>query len=127
MKTKGMIEAEISMALTQWEKDFLGRGSVVVKTDIVRNMIVVVLKGVLTPAERQLAEEKDGMLAVKRIRSDLIEAGRKELDDMINSITEEQVVSFHTDLSTHTGERVMVFILEHNFEEKLGAKSNSRQ
>lgn len=28
-RTKGEIEAEISKAITQWEKDFLGRGSFV--------------------------------------------------------------------------------------------------
>ncbi|MFS0723922.1 DUF2294 domain-containing protein [Paenibacillus sp. 1P07SE] len=123
MKTKGKIEAEISMALTQWEKDFLGRGSVIVKADILRNMVVVVLKGVLTPAEKLLSEQKNGMLSVKRIRSDLVEAGRKDLGDMIGSITEERVVSFHTDLSTQTGERVMVFMLERNLEERLTSKT----
>ncbi|MGQ3396932.1 Na-translocating system protein MpsC family protein, partial [Staphylococcus aureus] len=30
-RTKGEIEAEISKAITQWEKDFLGRGSLSVK------------------------------------------------------------------------------------------------
>jgi uncharacterized protein YbcI len=50
-KSKGSMEAEISKALTQWEKDYLGRGSVTVKTDIIRDMIIVSLRGVLTPAE----------------------------------------------------------------------------
>jgi uncharacterized protein YbcI len=126
MKTKGMLEAEVSMALTQWEKDFLGRGSVVVKTDIVRNMIVVVLKGVLTPAEKLLSSKRDGMLSVKRLRSDLVEAGREDLERMIGTITEERVLSFHTDLSTRSGERVMVFMLERNLEERLASKPNNR-
>ena len=30
-KTKGALEAEISKALTHWEKSYLGRGSVSVK------------------------------------------------------------------------------------------------
>ncbi|WP_175616085.1 Na-translocating system protein MpsC family protein, partial [Piscibacillus halophilus] len=50
-KTKGSLEAEISQKLTQWEKDFLGRGPVSVKTDILRDMIIVTLQGILTPAE----------------------------------------------------------------------------
>ena len=49
-KSKGMYEAEISKAITQWEKDFLGRGSLSVKTDILRDMIIVNLQGILTPA-----------------------------------------------------------------------------
>ena len=48
-KSKGMYEAEISKAITQWEKDFLGRGSLSVKTDILRDMIIVNLQGILTP------------------------------------------------------------------------------
>lgn len=44
-KSKGFIEAEISKAITQWEKDFLGRGSVSVKTDILRDMIIVTFTG----------------------------------------------------------------------------------
>jgi uncharacterized protein YbcI len=123
MKTKGMIEAEVSRALTQWEKDFLGRGSVVVKTDIIRNMILVVLKGVLTPAEKMLASQKDGMISVKRIRSELVEAGREDLERIIGEMTGKEVVSFHTDISTKTGARVMVFMMDGDLEEAIGINS----
>ena len=47
-KTKGTLEAEISKALTHWEKNYLGRGSVSVKSDILRDMVIVVLRGILT-------------------------------------------------------------------------------
>ncbi|WP_181438546.1 DUF2294 domain-containing protein [Paenibacillus sambharensis] len=122
MKTKGMMEAEVSRALTQWERDFLGRGSVDVKTDIVRNMIVVMLKGVLTPAEKLLAAEKDGMLSVKRNRSELVETGAGQLYQLIGDLTGKQVVSFFTDISTRSGERVMVFMLDGNLENELMTK-----
>ncbi|MEK5323869.1 DUF2294 domain-containing protein [Aeribacillus sp. FSL M8-0254] len=118
-QSKGSIEAEISKALTKWEKDFLGRGSVSVKTDILRDMIIVSLQGILTPAEYALCESKEGMLSVKQIRSSLVESGVEELKEMIFQITEEKVKSFHTDLSTQTGERIMVFKLFQNLEKKL--------
>jgi len=118
-QSKGSIEAEISKALTKWEKDFLGRGSVSVKTDILRDMIIVSLQGILTPAEYALCESKEGMLSVKQIRSSLVESGVDELKEMIFQITEEQVKSFHTDLSTQNGERIMVFKLFQNLEKKL--------
>jgi len=118
-KSKGSIEAEISKALTQWEKDFLGRGSVSVKTDILRDMIIVTLRGILTPAEYSLCKTKDGMLSIKTIRSDLIESGIEDLKNIILNITEEEVKSFHTDISTHTGERIMVFKLYSDFEKKF--------
>lgn len=80
--TKGQMEAEISRALTQWEKDFLGRGSVTVKTDILRDMVIVVLKGILTPAEYKLSETAEGLLSIKKIRSDLVESGRDQLESI---------------------------------------------
>ncbi|MBM7707332.1 DUF2294 domain-containing protein [Chryseomicrobium sp. FSL W7-1435] len=117
--TKGQIEAEISKALSQWEKDFLGRGSVTVKTDILRDMVIVVLKGVLTPAEYKLSETTEGLLSIKQIRSHLVESGRDKLDEIIRDKTGEEVMIFHTDISTRTGERIMVFKLSCNLEEKL--------
>ncbi|WP_138418420.1 DUF2294 domain-containing protein [Aquibacillus sediminis] len=118
-KSKGLLESEISKALTQWEKDFLGRGSVNVKTDIVRDMIVVTLRGVLTPAEYALCETKDGMLTVKRTRSDLVESGIDKLKEIIFDLTNQEVKNFHTDISTNNGERVMIFRLQNNYEKQL--------
>jgi uncharacterized protein YbcI len=118
-KSKGFIEAEISKAITQWEKDFLGRGSVSVKTDILRDMIIVTLRGVLTPAEYRLCETKEGMLSIKKLRSDLVETGTGQLNDIILLHTGEKVKSFYTDISTKTGERVMVFKLQANYESSL--------
>jgi uncharacterized protein YbcI len=117
--TKGSLEAAISKTLTQWEKDFLGRGSVSVKTDILRDMIVVALNGILTPAEFKLCETKEGLLSVKRIRCDLVEADRGKLSQMIKDLTGEEVVSLHTDISTRTGERIMVFRLSNDIQIKL--------
>ncbi|MGM0903755.1 DUF2294 domain-containing protein [Mesobacillus maritimus] len=115
-KSKGAIEAEISKAITQWEKDFLGRGSVSVKSDILRDMIIVTLKGVLTPAEYSVSQTKEGLLSIKKIRSELVESGIMELKEIILAITRVEVQSFHTDISTNTGERIMVFKLQHDYE-----------
>lgn len=122
MKSKGSIESEISKALTQWEKDYLGRGSVSVKADILRDMIIVNLKGVLTPAELTICGTKEGMISIKRTRSDLVESGVDGLKEIIKTITGEDTKSFYTDISTVTGERVMVFKLGNNFEEIVGKK-----
>lgn len=118
-KSKGFIEAEISKAITQWEKEFLGRGSLSVKTDILRDMIIVNLQGILTPAEYLVCETKEGLLSIKRIRSDLVESGIEDLKEIILTITGEEVKSFFTDISTRTGERVMVFKLFNNLEKKF--------
>ena len=61
-RTKGEIEAEISKAITQWEKDFLGRGSLSVKSDILRDMVIISLQGILTPAEYRVCSTNEGLL-----------------------------------------------------------------
>ena len=120
MKTKkGTYESEISKAITQWEKDFLGRGSLSVKTDILRDMIIVSLQGVLTQAEYKVCETNEGLLTIKKTRSKLVESGIDALNEIVLSITGESVKGFHTDLSSRTGERVMIFKLYNDLEKKL--------
>lgn len=82
-------------------------------------MIIVNLRGVLTPAEYELCKTKEGTLSIKRIRSDLVETGIEGLKNIIQDITDEEVKSFHTDLSTQTGERVMIFKLYNDFEKSF--------
>jgi len=117
--SKGSFESEISKSITQWEKDYLGRGSVSVKTDILRDMIIVNLKGILTPAEYTVCETKEGMLTIKKTRSELVESGIEGLKDIILTVTGEKVKSFHTDISSRTGERVMIFKLFNDLENNL--------
>lgn len=117
--TKGACESKISKAITQWEKEYLGRGSLSVKTDIIRNMIIVDLQGVLTPAEYSVCETQEGLLSIKRTRSKLVESDMDHLYQMIFEITQQDVKSFHTDLSSRTGERMMIFKMHHNIEEQF--------
>jgi uncharacterized protein YbcI len=118
-KTKGAIEAEISKAFTHWEKNYLGRGSVSVKSDILRDMIIVSLRGILTPAEYSVCKDKEGLLSVKENRKSLVESGVEELKEIIFTITGFEVLSFHTDLSTRSGERIMVFKLSDDCQHQL--------
>jgi uncharacterized protein YbcI len=76
---------------------------------------VVRLQRVLTPAEKQLArtdESATGRGLVKQIRTELLEKARPLLEATISGITGRKVVSLHTDISTITGERIIVFTLE---------------
>ncbi|HET9884161.1 MAG TPA: Na-translocating system protein MpsC family protein, partial [Candidatus Binatia bacterium] len=56
MKTKGEVEAAISEAMVGFEIDFMGRGPKEARSHIIDDLILVRLKGVLTPAEQQLAK-----------------------------------------------------------------------
>ena len=49
------MESEICEAITQFEKDYMGRGPLETKAYIIDDMIIVRLKNALTPAEMRLA------------------------------------------------------------------------
>jgi uncharacterized protein YbcI len=118
-KTKGQVEAEISNALIQFEKDYMGRGPQETKAFIIEDMVLVRLKGVLTPAEQQLAKNSEGMNLIKKIRSNLLEQGKVLLKEVIEKITGFKAISLHTDISTKTGERLIIFILNENLEDRF--------
>lgn len=121
-RTKGQIEAEISNAMIQFEKDHMGRGPKESRTYIIDDMILIRLKGVLTPAEQQLAKNTEGAELIKKVRANLLEQSRGLLSEAIEKITSLQVQSLHTDVSTRNGERVIIFTLAENLEKRLSAE-----
>lgn len=115
MKTKGEIEADISRAIIGFEKEYMGRGPDETKSYIIEDMVLVRLRGVLTPAEQQLAntpESASGRSLIKQVRRELLEKGRALLETIISDITGRNVATLHTDISTRTGERVIIFVLD---------------
>ncbi len=115
-KTKGQLEAEISSAITRFEKEHLGRGPKEARTFIIEDMILIRLKSILTPAEEQLAEAVEGAQLIKQVRRRLIESSRPLLEELIHEITHAEMLSLHTDISTRTGERIFVLHLNKNLE-----------
>jgi len=115
--SKGQIEAEVSEAIIKFEKEYMGRGPDETKTYLLDDIVVVRLQRVLTPAEKQLAksnESTQGRRLVKQVRTELLEKARPLLEAAIFGITDRKVVSLHTDISTVTGERIIVFTLENS-------------
>ena len=113
-KTKGQVEAEISEAIIKFEKEYMGRGPSETKTHIIGDLVLVRLKGILTQAEHQLARTEDspkGRELIKQVRHELLERGRPLLESAILDLTGQKTVSMHTDISTLTGERVIIFTL----------------
>jgi uncharacterized protein YbcI len=113
-KTKGQLEAEICDAVIKFEKEYMGRGPLETKAYIMEDMVLVRLKNVLTQAEIKLAEasnQKDGRELIKRVRIALLEIGRSLLEASMEKIIEVEIKSLHTDISTVTGERIILFSL----------------
>jgi uncharacterized protein YbcI len=118
-KTKGQLEASISALITTFEKEHLGRGPKEVRTFIVQDLILVRLKGILTPAEKILISETDGAQMIKQIRRRLIESSSSILQKLIEKKIDAKVSTLHTDISSRTGERVIIFVMDRNVEEGL--------
>ena len=74
-RTKGEGETAIRNAVIKFEQEFMGRGPMDVKAFIIRDLVLVRLKGVLTQAERQLAKSSEGIEMVKAMRQNLISQG----------------------------------------------------
>lgn len=119
IKSAGEIEDEISKSMVQFEKEYMGRGPTEVKTHIFEDMIFVRLKGVLTRAEQQLTKGPDGIELIKKVRASLLETAQPLLYEVVKEITGLDVVTLHTDISTKSGERVIIFTMDGDLERKL--------
>ena len=114
MKTQGEIEAAIAGGMNRFEQSFMGRGPKKVEAHLIGDLLVVRLQGVLTAAEQQLVKTlptDKGRGLLKEVRTQLIETARPLLEALVHEVTEAKVLSLHHDISTVTGEEVVLFTL----------------
>ena len=107
-------EAAISEGIIRFQEDYLGWRAERIRVHIVKDLLVVRLQGVLTVAERQLAKSlspERGRDLVKQTREQLLELARPMLESMIHEVAGVKVLSMHHDISTVTGEEVILFSL----------------
>ena len=114
-----MAEANFSKAIIQFEKEYLGRGPLDARTFFLGDMILVRLRGLMTPAEQKLAAEGDGRDLVKEMRRQLFESSRPLLEEIVQTIVGAQVISLHTDMSTKTGERMIILVVDTDLDKKF--------
>ena len=114
MKTQGEIEAAICQGVGRFEQEYMGRGPKGIHAHLIGDLLVVRLQGVLTAAEQQLVKTlptEKGQGLLKQVRTQLVETARPALETMVSDITGVKVVSLHHDISTQTGEEVVIFTL----------------
>ena len=114
MKTQGEIEAAICEGIAQFEQEYMGRGPKDIHTHLIGDLLVVRLHGVLTAAEQQLVRTlpaEKGRDLLKQVRTHLIETARPMMEAMVEKIAGVKVLSLHHDISTLTGEEVVLFTL----------------
>jgi uncharacterized protein YbcI len=114
MKTQGEIEAAICEGVSQFEQEYMGRGPKAIHAHLINDLLVVRLQGVLTAAEQQLVKSlpaEKGRDLLKDVRTHLVETARPLMEAMVKEVTGVEVISLHHDISTATGEELVVFIL----------------
>jgi uncharacterized protein YbcI len=114
MKTQGEIEAAICEGISRFEQEYMGRGPKDIRTYLIGDFLVVRLQGVLTAAEQQLVDSlpsEKGRDLLKQVRTQLIETARPVMEAMVQEITGVRVLSLHHDISTATGEEIVLFTL----------------
>jgi len=114
-KTRGEIESAVCQGMSRFEQEYLGRGPKDVRAHLMNDLLVVRLQGVLTAAEQHLAETQiatRGRDLIKQVRTQLIESARPQIESMIQILTGVSVISLHHDISTLTGEEVVIFTLD---------------
>ena len=114
MKTQGEIEAAVCEGVRRFEQEYMGRGPKDVHAHLIGDLLVVRLKGVLTAAEQQLVKSlaaDKGRDLLKQVRTHLIETARPLMETMVQEVTGVKPLSLHHDISTVTGEEVILFTL----------------
>jgi uncharacterized protein YbcI len=121
------IEGEISRAMTKYYREMLGKGPEETKVYIIEDMVLVRFRGILTRKEQQLVRTQRGCELVKEMRQVLRDSNIDEEERIIMDCTGFQVLSSHSDLSTKTGEMVLIFIMDQNVGRIFSGKSCGKE
>ena len=115
MNAPGEIEAAICERIARFEQEHMGREPKSVRAHLIGDLLVVRLTGVLTEAEVHLVKSLPagkGRDLLKEIRAHLVETARPILEAIVEEVTGVKMRSLHRDISTVTGEKVIIFTLE---------------
>src|ERR1035437_111643 len=115
MKSAGEMEAAVCQGMSRFQQEYMGRGPRDIRAHLIDDLLIVRLQGVLTAAEQQLVKTlsgEKGRALLKQVRTHRVETGRPAMEALIADITGVPVLSLHHDISTVTGEEVVVFPLQ---------------
>jgi CheY-like chemotaxis protein/uncharacterized protein YbcI len=112
--TQAESEAAICDGIIRFQEEYLGSRSEQVHVHFIKDLLVVRIRGVLTLAERQLGKSlspEKGRNLIKQTRKQLLELARPMLESLVHEAAGVKVLSMHHDISTVTGEEVVLFSL----------------
>ncbi len=117
--TKGQLEAKISEIVSRYEVLNAGRGPKTIRSYIIGDMIVIRMITYLSQGEKKLATSKKGVELYKQVNILLFEEGKGTLETMLTESFNLTIKSAHMDISTKTGEKVIVLSLLEDIESKI--------
>ena len=112
--TQAESEAAICEGIIRFQEEYLGWGAEQIRVHLIKDLLVIRLQGILTVAERQLAKSSSpekGRDLIKLTRDQLLELARPMLESMVHEVIGVKVLAMHHDISTVTGEEVVLFSL----------------
>lgn len=112
--TEAESESAISDGICRFQNEYLGWTTDRIRSHFIKDMIVVRMSGVLTLAERQLGKSTTpgkGRDLIKQVRKQLLETARPMFESLVHEVIGVRVLSMHHDVSTVTGEEVIVLSL----------------
>jgi CheY-like chemotaxis protein/uncharacterized protein YbcI len=112
--TQAESEAAICEGIIRFQEEYLGGGAEQIRVHLIKDLLVIRLLGALTVAERQLVKSlspERGRDLIKLTREQLLELARPMLESMVHEVVGVKVLSMHHDISTVTGEEVVLFSL----------------
>lgn len=115
--TKGQLEAKISEAISKFEVEYMGRGPKNIRSYIINDLMIVRLTGFMSPSEQKLTDNPQGIELFKKVRTSLFEGGRGYLETLVTDVIDVAIISTHSDISTKTGEKIIVITTDRNLEE----------
>lgn len=115
--TKGQIEAKLCEAISKFEIEHMGRGPEKIRTIIFQDLIIIRLKGFLNKSEKKLAETKEGIDLIKKVRNALFENSRSDFEKTIKSVIDINIISIFSDVSTKTGEKIIAVVIDSDINE----------
>jgi uncharacterized protein YbcI len=107
----GAVRSAISQAIVRIHADAYGKGATQAKTYVWDNLVVTVLRDVLTTAERTLIEV-DRADTVREVRTTFQFSLERTFREAIERLTGRRVLSFMSQIDPHNGLGVEVFVLQ---------------
>jgi uncharacterized protein YbcI len=112
--SRGELEAEFTKRVVKFEKDYFGRGPVEARTYLIDDMVIIRLRGVLTPAEEKLAETNEGRTLIKNTRRQLFDTSRIIMETFTVDILGKKLLGVFSDVSLDINERMIILTLDND-------------